>query len=285
MNNLTFVIFAYNEEKRIGYAVRNLIRYGKVIVIDNCSIDKTQEIAENLWAQVFQYKNNGYVETPEELAFVQSKVTTEYMSWSFADEMWWRELLEKVTEITKKWLHDGIATVQKNYHYGIRDLNFMTYSLKWKKASRHVHIIKKELLECSGMIHRSLKFNCVNIYYMPLEEKYYIHHLSTYNVKKFEQGYLKYGDIEADLRFQDGERTSFLKLTVTIFTYFFIYYIWQGAWRSWKAGLIMVTQFMIYKFNTWAKIWELENNITLLSIEKNYDAIREDILQEIESRS
>ena len=70
------------------------------------------------------------METPEELAFVQSKVITEYMSWSFVDEMWEKELLEKTIEITKEGIHDGIATVLKNYHYGIRDLTFMTYSLK-----------------------------------------------------------------------------------------------------------------------------------------------------------
>lgn len=88
MNNITFVIFAYNEEKRIEYPIRNLIKYGNVIVIDNCSSDNTRKIAENLGAIVYEYKNNGYVETPEELDFVRSRVTTDYMSWSFADEMW-----------------------------------------------------------------------------------------------------------------------------------------------------------------------------------------------------
>lgn len=132
------------------------------------------------------------------------------------------------------------------------------------------------------MIHRSLKFNCKKIYYMPLEEKYYMHHLSVYNVKKFEQGYMKYSDIEAELKFKEGEKSSLFVLFVKIPAYFFIYFFWQGAWRNGKAGFIMVMQFMIYMFNTWAKIWEMENNITIPSIEKNYDLIREDILKEIE---
>lgn len=45
----------------------------------------------------------------------------------------------------------------------------------------------------------------------------------------------------------------------------------------------MVMQFIIYMFNTWAKIWEMENNITISSIEKNYDLIRKDILKDIET--
>ena len=39
---------------------------------------------------------------------------------------------------------------------------------------------------------------------------------------------------------------------------------------------------MIYRFNTWARIWELENGVTIQSIEKNYNRIREDILKKIE---
>ena len=101
-NNLTFVIFAYNEETRIPYIIKNFIKYGYVIIIDNNSTDNTKKIAESLGATVYQFKNNGYVETPEELAFVQSKVTTQYMTWSFADHMWPKELLEATVEITKK---------------------------------------------------------------------------------------------------------------------------------------------------------------------------------------
>ena len=51
-NNITFVIFTYNEEKRIEYPIRNFINYGNVIIIDNFSTDKTKEIAEKLWAKV-----------------------------------------------------------------------------------------------------------------------------------------------------------------------------------------------------------------------------------------
>lgn len=125
--NLTFVLFAYNEEKRIAYPIRNFIKYGKVIIIDNASTDRTREIAESLGAKVYEYKNNGYVETPEELEFVKSKVDTEYMTWSFTDHMWPKKLLEKVVEITQEGEHDGITAVQKNYHYGLKNLTFSTY--------------------------------------------------------------------------------------------------------------------------------------------------------------
>ena len=51
MGNINFVIFTRNEEKRIGYVIRNLIKYGEVIVFDDLSGDKTQEIVEGLGAK------------------------------------------------------------------------------------------------------------------------------------------------------------------------------------------------------------------------------------------
>ena len=37
MNNITFVIFTYNEEKRIERVIKNLKDYGTVLIADNKS--------------------------------------------------------------------------------------------------------------------------------------------------------------------------------------------------------------------------------------------------------
>lgn len=47
-NNITFVIFTYNEEKRIGYIVRNFVKYGEVLILEDGSTDRTKEIVEKL---------------------------------------------------------------------------------------------------------------------------------------------------------------------------------------------------------------------------------------------
>lgn len=282
MNNITFVIFAYNEEERIAYSIRNFIKYGEVIIIDNFSTDKTKEVAEKLWAKVYQYKNPWYVETQEELDFVRSKVKTDYMTRSFADHMWSRDLLEKTVEITRQWVYDGIATIQKNYHYGIEKLNFFTYSFKWKKKSQHVRVYKKNLLYCNWIIHTNPKNKCENIFYMPLSDKFFVHHFSLYNVKKFELWHSNYSDIEAKMKFESWEKVSFFILISKSFAYFIKFYFFDWAWKSGKGWYIMVMQYIFFMFNVGSKQWELENNITLTSIENNYNKIREKILKNIE---
>lgn len=281
-NNITFVIFAYNEEKRIAYSVRNFIKYGEVVIIDNFSTDKTIDIAEWLWAKVYQFKNPGYVETQEELDFVRSKINTEYMTWSFADHIWSKELLVKTTELIREWTYDWIATVQKNYHYGIENLNFSTYHYKWKKHSQHVRVYKKELMYCEWTIHWNLRHKCTNIFYMPLEDIFYIHHLSLYNLVKFEIGHSKYSSIESQMRYDAGEKVSFSLLILKTLWIFIKYYFVDWAWKSWIPWFIMVMQYVFFTFNIGAKQWELENSITLNSIESNYNIIREKYLTKIE---
>lgn len=281
-NNITFVLFSYNEEKRIEYPIRNFIKYGKVIVIDNCSLDKTREIAESLGAQVYEYKNNGYVETPEELEFVRSKVDTDYMTWSFTDHMWPKQLLEKTVEITAENIYDGLAATQVNYHYGMRDITFSTYGYWWKMFAKwRIVVAKKETYFATGFIHSSLQNNCKNVYQTPKTDSYIIHHLSLYNIKKFEMAHSNYSDIEAMHHFKAWSNHGVWWILAKLAFYFVQYYFINGAWKSGKPGFIFVMQYMFFFFNCWAKEWELQNNITLESIEENYNTIRKEILSEI----
>ena len=126
-NNITFVIFAYNEEKRIEYPIRNFIDYGEVIVIDNFSEDKTKEIAEKYWAKVYQYKNQWYVETQEELDFVRSKLKTDYVVRTFADIIWDKLLLEDtikiISDVIDLDIQNTITGKSKIVHDRLKKLN------------------------------------------------------------------------------------------------------------------------------------------------------------------
>ncbi|OAQ38796.1 hypothetical protein A5893_12160 [Pedobacter psychrophilus] len=53
---ITFVIFTYNEEDRIERVIKNLKNYGKVLLADNNSTDKTHEIAHKYDCEIFLRK-------------------------------------------------------------------------------------------------------------------------------------------------------------------------------------------------------------------------------------
>jgi glycosyltransferase involved in cell wall biosynthesis len=50
-SNITFFLAAYNEAFRIEYVVRNLVRYGRVVILDGGSTDSTKEVAEKWGAE------------------------------------------------------------------------------------------------------------------------------------------------------------------------------------------------------------------------------------------
>lgn len=281
-NNLTFVVFTYNEEKRISWIIENLKWFWDILIIDNFSNDNTIALCEKLWVRVCQYKNQWYVETKEELDFVKSNVNTEYMTWSYCDWVWPRPLLAKILDITNENKIDCVDTIQYNYHYWLENLNFLTFFWGfWKKNWKWFNVVfKKKCIKIDWIIHANLKIEWNSIFRLPREIKYYIHHLSVYNVKKIELWCSNYSDIESVMLHKSWVKSSLIKTSIKIIFYFMKYYFIEWGWKCWKAWFIMIMQYMFFYFNTWAKQYELENHISLNSIESNYSTIRKNILTE-----
>ena len=93
-HKITFVLFMFNEEARIERAVRNFLRYGRVLVVDNYSTDRTVEIAKSLGADVLLHKNQGWVEDEHTTSVVKAAVQTPWLYWGFSDEIVDRATME-----------------------------------------------------------------------------------------------------------------------------------------------------------------------------------------------
>ncbi len=57
-SKVVIVMPAYNEEKTIGPIINVASQFGKVIVVDDCSKDKTSQIARSFGATVITHKKN-----------------------------------------------------------------------------------------------------------------------------------------------------------------------------------------------------------------------------------
>ena len=281
--NITFVVFTYNEEKRVPWVIENLKWFWDILIIDNFSTDNTKIIAEELWVKVVQYKNPGYVETKEELEFVKSNINTEYMTWSFCDWVWPKPLLEKILKVTNENIVDCIHTIQYNYHYWIENLNFLTFFWGfWKEKLKWFDVVfKKRCIKIDWIIHSNLKIDWYNRYRLPREKIYFIHHLSVYNIKKFELSHSKYSEIESEMLYKSWIKSSLIKTSIKILYLFVKYYFIEWWWKTWKTWFIMIMQYMFFYFNVWAKHYELENNISIESIETKYSKIRLKILEKL----
>jgi len=274
MSKITFTLFTYNEEKRISYAIRNLIKYGEVIILDGGSTDKTKEISENLGAKFFTRPKSSvpYVETKDNFDFLLRITSTDWIYWGYTDNMLPKKLLEKLTEISKQ---DTIKIVYAPL-----------YTYLWGNINNYV--------QKSGipvLYHRDfISFDNARIHSMgdfkgtksqelklPSTEDYAVKHFSVYNMNKFVTGHLKYAETEAEEKFVKGKKFSFMRMLAAMIRYMWIY---KRSLKNGSIGLIVIFHYAFFRLMTYAKLYEIEHGITLENIEEKYKIKKEDIMKD-----
>lgn len=274
MNNITFIIFTYNEEKRISFAIRSFIKYGKVIIMDGGSTDKTEEIAISMGAEFYIRPNvsKAYVETQDNFEFVKEKAKTDWIYWGYVDNIASPLLINRVNDIISNNKFKMILVPLYTYLWG----DVSNVCLK----SRAPMFWHRDFMDFSdNYIHGMGRFigSKKQICYLPMSKKYCLHHFSTYNTKKFVEGHLKYSQEEAIGKNARGKKYSTLRMLAAMFRYLWIY---RRSLRRHPLGLIIVLNYAFFRLMAYSKLYEIENNIDLDSIEKKYSLQKEKILFE-----
>lgn len=274
-NNLTFILFAYNEEKRISYVIKNFINYGEVFILDGGSTDRTQEIAESLGAKFFIRPENKspFMETEENFAFIKSIITTEWIYWGYTDNIAPKTLVEKMVEISKQDI--------------IKSVNIPLYTYLWGNTKEYAHksyapfLYHKDYIDFkNNHIHGLGKFTGTKSQQIFLkdEDSYALKHFSTYTLTKFISGHLRYAETEAIQKFEKGEKFSLLKMFAAMVRYAYIY--GKHSYKNGTLGLLIILNYMVFRLMTYTRLYELENEITLTSVEENYSKVKEKILED-----
>jgi len=273
-NNITFVVFTFNEERRIEYVLRCFKDYGKILIVDNYSTDRTVEIAKNYGADVYCRKNtSGFAEEEKEVETILSKVVTNWVYCGCVDELCPKILLDKFVEISKQSKYKIVYAKRKNMHYGLLNLGL--------EHCCQTRLFKKGSIDFRGnRIHHFGKVVVLpeEILYLPMTDDYSVYHFSTYDIRKFEIAHSKYSDTEAQQNVENETKFSLIKMLLVPIKVFIKYYLVNGGWKSGMYGFVMTMQYCFFRFNVAAKTWEKENNITLETIEQKYDKLKEKLL-------
>ncbi len=273
MSNITFILFAYNEEKRIHFAINNFIDYGEVTVLDGGSTDKTKEITENLGARFIPrpVSKKINVETQEIFDFVKSHVKTEWIYWGYVDNIAPKPLVEKMVEISNQSKIKAIYIPLYTYLWG----NTKNYALK----SRGRFLFKKEYVDFSdNHIHGFGKFLGAEDEIISLEnkEEFALKHFSSYTIHKFILGHLRYAEDEALEKFERGTKFSALKMLAAMVRYIYIY--GKYSYKNGILGLLIMLNYAFFRLMAYTKLYELEHGISLDTVEESYSKEKEKIL-------
>lgn len=274
--DITFVIFTYNEEHRLPYVLRALHGYGDIMIIDNWSTDKTIEIAKKYTSLVFQRDKVPFTEDEGTANYVFERAKTKWFYWGYADELLPKPLLKKMNEIARGNDYDVVWMRRKNLNYGGVNMDNRVALRFFRKGA--IDFKNNEIGRFGRIVAPPER-----VLTLPKTDSYSVYHFSTYDIAKFEQGHGRYSTEEARAHLRLGRHFSGLRLIGRPVYFFFRYMIVGGAWRWGWRGLIITAQYCFYFFNIEAKMWEIEHDVTLESMERGYDKVKEDLLRDFES--
>lgn len=272
-NNISFIFFTYNEEKRIAYAIKNCIAYGKVYLMDGGSTDNTQKIAESLGATFYTRPDSSKpnVETQTNFEFIKSIIDTDWIYWGYVDNIAPQTLMDRIVEITKENKYKSIMIPLYTYLWG----NTKNYALR----SHAPFVFHKDYMDFThNYIHGLGQFlgKKEDRITLPNKEEFALKHFSTYNVTKFVGGHMRYGEAEAREKFEKNKKFSLTRMFAAMLLYAYIFLKYN--YKNGKLGVLIILNYMFYRVMTYTRLYEFENNITLESIENNYSKKKEEML-------
>lgn len=272
-NQITFLVFTFNEERRVEHYLRCIQDWGRIVVIDNHSTDKTCEIASRYTDQIYTFRNPGYIENKETMDFALSKVTTQWAYLGYVDELLPKPLLKELTQITQGNQYKIVEIYRKNFMYGQEVFNY---------GKHHLRMFIPGAVDFTGnIVHKLGKFLVPTreVYKVPISDETSLWHFSSYNTCRLELAHNRYADLEAKQRHEVlKQKFSGVRALWKLFFYFWGTYLGLGGFRGGWPGLFISIQIAYFKFSIEARLWEYDNNLTLAEIEQCYDLQKESLL-------
>jgi glycosyltransferase involved in cell wall biosynthesis len=244
MSRLSVVIITKNEEARVRDCLESVRWAEEIIVVDACSEDRTIEICREYTEKVHRKAWQGYA-TQKNWGIAQA--SGNWVLSLDADERVSAELREEILNL----LHDspdvdGFYIPRKNY-LGRR---WMRYAGQY--PDYQLRLFCRGRGRFVGRVHEKVELDGSTGYLRHPIDHYTYCDLRDY-LRKIEQ----YAGLEAQERWERGERASWRDALKPI-VLFFCLYLGKGGWREGWLGLINSIFLAFYLFLRAAWLWELQ---------------------------
>lgn len=247
MTKLSVVISAYNEEKKIGECLESVKWADEIVVVNNSSTDKTEEIAKKYTSKIYNRPNNLMLNINKNFGF--SKASNDWILCLDADERVMPELKDEI----KKRLSDedkeisGFWIPRKNIIFGkwikhtgwYPDLQLRLFKKdKGNFLQEHVHEMIKIDGQTEALTEHLLHYNHESI------AQFLNKHFNIYSGSEVE------GLIRKDYQFNylDAIRFPIQEFLSRFFA--------REGYKDGFHGLMLSILMAFYHFIIFAKIWE-----------------------------
>ena len=243
---LSAIIITKNAEALIADCIDTLSFCDEIIVIDDNSNDRTEDLARHLGAKVVIYSSDSFAELRN---FGLKKAKGEWILYVDADE---RVSPELVLNIKYK-----ISSVKKNNYsaFRLQRKNFYFGNHEWPAIERLERLFKRDDLEgWHGKLHEtaSVKGEIGDL-------DGFLLHYSHRDLSSMVEKTIVWSKIEAELRLKANHpKMSWWRFFRVIFTGFFNSYVKQKGYKAGTAGLVESMYQAFSMFITYARLWEMQ---------------------------
>ena len=278
--NITAMVYALNEERRIPLVYENLKDFCQIIVFDGGSTDGTEEFCRRNGIKfVIRPADKSYLKQ-ESLRWVYRNIPTEYVLHVSCAHFYPQALLRLFSEVANKNEIDAVYHDLLVYRYGV-----VVHRPIFRRISSASNFYKKSIITFdNAIIHneQGRSFNEKTMIRLPGRDEMSLHLFQDEDCESFTRKTINYQVTEARQRFDRGERVHFAGLFLKPFGRFVYRYIRAGSVAQGYKGLAYAVMNFIYDLNMSIMIWELGNNLTYSdALQKNEERKRK-LLSEVE---
>ena len=249
--SISAVVNTCNEERYIGQCLEHLRWADEIIVVDMHSEDNTVEICRKYTDKIYLHRRE--ISVLYARNFALSKATGDWILVVDPDEIFPPSLCNKIMElINAEPEFTAIAVPYKNRFLG-RILT--SYPATWQKRC-----FRKGHVSYPPRVHSQPTVNG-EIYSLPYEDACLVIHDNYDSVSQFIQKMNRYTSDEADHMYRDdGIRFSIYNLIRKPLSEFIHQYILRRSYRDGIEGFFYSALMSVYRFTTYAKLWDIEKN-------------------------
>lgn len=276
MSTLSIVLSVHNEEKLLEDALKSVkILADEIIVVDNESTDKTEQIARKYTDKIFHHSNTPKtLNKPKNFGF--SKATGDWILSLDADERVSPELQEEIKRTISVEVYEtssfptGYWVSRKNLVFG----KWLQHGIWWpdyqlrlfrRGNGKFPGIHNHEFLVVEGQTEK-LKNPLIHQSYTSI----------TQYIDKFNHTYT---DNEAENFLKSGKKIIWLDALRFPLSDFMTNFFARGSYKDGLHGLVLSILQAFYSFEVFAKVWEKQG-----FWEYNSNDLLREVKQEVETK-
>lgn len=246
---ISAVIINFNEEKNLKRCLQSLSSFAQeLVVVDLGSTDQSKEVAKEFNAKVFVHKSVPYVELIRNYAV--SKASGEWILVLDPDEVLPSALKDKLKEIVGDDKFDAVNIPRKNIFFG----RWIAHTNWW--PDRHIRFFRKGKVRWNERIHSYPEVEG-EILQLLANPDLAISHYGYHDINQFIDRQNRYSEVEAEQRFNHGERFSWGNFVWKPTREFLVRFVKHQGYLDGFLGFSLTFLMCIYKLMVEIKLWEL----------------------------